>query len=382
MLLCHRIMKKALLIIGSVAAVIGLFLLPVLTKPYIIDFYNNLTQSESSHEPPASESASSSNEEEQLSAPQLTAITVAEPNNIGYSGYMEKTLVSGQKRYSVYKQVLDSYKLTPYVGEDGKTVVLDTGHQVYKKSAPDDSQLYVVSGVELLPVNDGWEIDTTSSVKLRKEGSGERIRVYTNEGEYNLACENYEKGQAILSGKEPVPENCVILNGMYLPSVQFETRDDGRIYLPMTQIAEAYDEQSEFYSVEGWLNVAVDFKYIVIPTNLTTQSVKEYFSVQNGTWTFSNEDYPMWSDAFYLPQTADTEMPLEDIARIFGWEISTGKNIVNIVTDELDNNNNFVLHKVDSTTTYYPVNELPESEVTQEASSIPDMSSSVPEGTS
>ena len=75
-------------------------------------------------------------------------------------------------------------------------------------------------------------------------------------------------------------------------------------------------------------------------------------------------------------------MPLEDIARIFGWEISTGKNIVNIVTDELDNNNNFVLHKVDSTTTYYPVNELPESEVTQEASSIPDMSSSVPEGTS
>lgn len=107
-----------------------------------------------------------------------------------------------------------------------------------------------------------------------------------------------------------------------------------------------------------------------------------YFSVQNGTWTFSNEDYPMWSDAFYLPQTADTEMPLEDIARIFGWEISTGKNIVNIVTDELDNNNNFVLHKVDSTTTYYPVNELPESEVTQEASSIPDMSSSVPEGTS
>ena len=364
-------MKKTLLIIGSVAAVVGLFFVLVFTKPFIIDFYNNLTQSESSHEPPASESASSSDEEEHLSAPQLTAITVAEPSNIGYSGYMEKTLVTGQKRYSVYKQVLDSYKLTPYVGEDGKTVVLDTGHQVYKKSASDDAQLYVVSGVELLPVNDGWEIDTTSSVKLRAEGTGERIRVYTNEGEYNLACENYEKGQAILSGEEPVPEKCVILNGMYLPSVRFETRDDGRIYLPMTQIAEAYDEQSEFYSVEGWLNVAVDFKYIVIPTNLTTQSVKEYFSVQNGTWTFSNEEYPTWSDAFYLPQTEDAEMPLEDIARIFGWDISVGDNIVNIVTDELDNNDNFILHRVDSTTTYYPVNETSETTSASAESSVP-----------
>ena len=359
---CKKEMKKFLLILISALLLVGFGIFLVLTKPHVIDFFQTLTASSDASAESSSSSASTSAESDssEIIPPKLTEITVSEPNNLGYSGYMQKTLMSGEKRYTVYKQVLDSYNLVPYVGEDGQSVVLDTGHKVYQKSGSDDNQLYVVSGAELLPVKTGWEIDTSMSVKLRKEGTGERIRVYTDEEEYNLARENYEKGQAILAGLEEVPEKCVILNGMYLPSVQYEVHDDGRTYLPMTQIAEAYDEQSEFYDVEGWLNVAVDLRYIVIPTDLAPKTVKDHFSVKGQSWTYSNEGYPLWSDTFYLPQTDQTEMPLEDIARIFGWKISVGDNIVNIVTDELDNNDNFVLHKVNSDTTYYSLNDLPE----------------------
>ena len=50
----------------------------------------------------------------------------------------------------------------------------------------------------------------------------------------------------------------------------------------MTDIAEAYDEQSEFYDVEGWLNVTTDLQYVILPTALMPDIALEHFDVSDG----------------------------------------------------------------------------------------------------
>lgn len=284
-------------------------------------------------------------------APVLTPIEVPDPSNVGVSGYLDRVMYDGSKRADIMEKTLAGYNLTPYLSATGNEVTLATGHKVYVKADETDGQQYVVSGFELLPVNNGI-IDTKMSVKLRKEKTAERVRIFSTQADYDTATQNYEYGQQILGGYADVPEHCIILNGSFVP-VQYTVGTDGTIYVPMTKVAEAYDEGSEYYDVEGWLNVALDLRYVMIPTANTTGEVLDLFGSDGKQWRFDNDSAPMWSDYFYLPTTADTEMPIEDVARIFGWSISTGDNIVSIVTDKLDNNNNFVLQETSTTTEIY-----------------------------
>ena len=57
-------------------------------------------------------------------------------------------------------------------------------------------------------------------------------------------------------------------------------------------------------------------------------------------------------------------MPIEDIARIFGWDFWYNDNILSVVTDSLDDTNeeNFILQETQSTTTSYDLEELDESD--------------------
>lgn len=137
-------------------------------------------------------------------------------------------------------------------------VVTQRDATVYVKANDASGQQYIVSGVDPIPVEHGLP-DTRMTVKLRAEGTCERVRVFTSDENLGRAQAAWGRGQAILAGEEPAPEHCVILNGSLLDT-KWERGEDGRVYLPMTDVAEAYDEQSEFYDVEGWLNVATDLQ--------------------------------------------------------------------------------------------------------------------------
>lgn len=314
----------------------------------------SMPESESGALPAESESGGE-DEPQETGAPVLALYTTDLPNNIGKVGYTTQEMGDGSKRVDVYRGVLESYHLVPYTDENGAGRTLATGHRVYVKSDDRAGQQYVVSGVDLIPVEHGVP-DTRMTVKLRAEDTCERIRVFTSEEDMERAQTAWERGQRILAGEEEAPAGCVILDGCLLDSVRWEQGEDGRIYLPMTDVAEAYDEQSEFYELEGWLNVAVDLQYVILPTALAPDIVLEHFDVSDGTWLYASDKSPLWSDRFYLPQTEKTEMPVEDISRILGWEIYTGSGIVNIVTSELDANDNFVLIKTRTTEHIYDLN--------------------------
>lgn len=286
--------------------------------------------------------------------PELTLYTTDLDNNIGKVGYDEQQMVGGQTRLEVYREVLENFDLVPYTTESGEEITLETGHRVYVKADDASGQQYIVSGVDPIPVEHSLP-DTRMTVKLRAEGTCERVRVFTSREDLEGAQDAWTRGQAILAGEEPAPENYVILNGCLL-GTKWEQGEGGRRYLPMTDIAEAYDEQSEFYDVEGWLNVAADLQYVILPTALMPDIALEHFDVSDGTWRYASERPPLWSDRFYLPQTNSTEMPIEDISRILGWKIYTNDEIVSIVTSELDVNDNFVLIESRTTEHIYDIN--------------------------
>lgn len=292
-------------------------------------------------------------------APLLERIEVSQPNNLAVNGYMEMEMFDGSRRVDTYKKVLEDYKLQKVRLNDGSTYKASTGHTIYVKAGDSTGQQYIVSGVELLPITNGV-IDHSSSVMVRKESTGERIRVFATKEEYEAAIANYADGQAILSGEMKAPKNCIILNGALIPHLQYEVRDDGALFIPLADVAEAYDSLSEYYDVEGWLNVAVDLRHIIIPTEMAPQSVLELYSAEGGKWTYQNQTAPLWSDVFYLPKTSKVEMPVEDVSRIFGWEFSVGDGVLSIVTDELDNNGNFVLQAIETDKVVIPLEELDE----------------------
>lgn len=193
---------------------------------------------------------SAAQDESPLSAPELTLYTTDLANNIGKIGYDEQQMVGGKTRLEMYRDVLKGYNLIPYTTEAGEKITIATGHQVYVKADDTSGQQYIVSGVDPIPVEHSVP-DTRMTVKLRAEDTCERVRVFTSRETLERAQDAWERGQAILAGEEPAPENCVILNGCLLDT-KWEQGEDGRRYLPMTDIAEAYDEQSEFYDVEGY----------------------------------------------------------------------------------------------------------------------------------
>lgn len=293
---------------------------------------------------------------------ELALLEVAEPNNRPYNGYLEIQMYDGSLRLDTYKTVLERAQLTPYLTADGQAEVLSTGHTVYVKANESSGQRYIVSGVDVVPVN-GDAIDMTLPVILREEGSGERIRTFSSQEALDTARENYERGQAILAGKEPIPENCIILNGSYLPGIEYSVDSSGRTFLPMSQVSAAYEGTSRYNAAEGWLTAATNMRYIMIPNADAPSEVLEYFGAKGqygaaGTWVYKNEAAPYWTDTFYLPSTKDSEMPIEDVSRIFGWDIYTADGIVSIITDSLDNNANFVLYTPENSTIHIPLGEL------------------------
>ena len=204
--------------------------------------------------------------------------------------------------------------------------------------------------------------------QLRKEGTCERLYIYTSKDAYDQAVKNRNNGQAILNGDQAAPMHCVILNGSLVPNLKFRTNDDGRLCVSLRELAEAYDTNTEFDDVAHLLTVPTIYgECIYIPTKGALHNISKYFEISNSdkTFVFTNRNTcELWKDTFTLADDDDMVMPIEDIARIFGWDFWYNDNILSVVTDSLDDTNeeNFILQETQSTTTSYDLEELDESD--------------------
>lgn len=109
-------------------------------------------------------------------------------------------MVGGKTRLEMYRDVLKGYNLIPYTTEGGEKITIVTGHQVYVKADDADGQQYIVSGVDLIPVEHGVP-DTRMTVKLRAEDTCERVRVFTTREVWNRDQDAWERGPGDFGGR-------------------------------------------------------------------------------------------------------------------------------------------------------------------------------------
>ena len=246
----------------------------------------------------------------------------------------------------------------------------DTNKDSSSPLIDENLQKCIISGAEIFDIdNFSNEIEYPSDyAQLRKEGTCERLYIYTSKDAYDQAVKNRNDGQAILNGDQAAPMHCVILNGSLVPNLKFSTNDDGRLCISLRELAEAYDTNTEFDDVAHLLTVPTIYgECIYIPTKGALHNISEYFEISNSdkTFVFTNRNTcEFWKDTFTLADDDDMVMPIEDIARILGWDFWYNDNILSVVTDSLDDTNekNFILQETQSTTTSYDLEELDESD--------------------
>lgn len=259
-----------------------------------------------------------------------------------------------------------------YYDENGNYVetTSDTNKDSSSPLIDENLQKCIISGAEIFDIdNFSNEIEYPSDyAQLRKEGTCERLYIYTSKDAYDQAVKNRNDGQAILNGDQAAPMHCVILNGSLVPNLKFSTNDDGRLCISLRELAEAYDTNTEFDDVAHLLTVPTIYgECIYIPTKGALHNISEYFEISNSdkTFVFTNRNTcEFWKDTFTLADDDDMVMPIEDIARILGWDFWYNDNILSVVTDSLDDTNekNFILQETQSTTTSYDIEELDESD--------------------
>lgn len=259
-----------------------------------------------------------------------------------------------------------------YYDENGNYVetTSDTNKDSSSPLIDENLQKCIISGAEIFDIdNFSNEIEYPSDyAQLRKEGTCERLYIYTSKDAYDQAVKNRNDGQAILNGDQAAPMHCVILNGSLVPNLKFSTNDDGRLCISLRELAEAYDTNTEFDDVAHLLTVPTIYgECIYIPTKGALHNISEYFEISNSdkTFVFTNRNTcEFWKDTFTLADDDDMVMPIEDIARILGWDFWYNDNILSVVTDSLDDTNeeNFILQETQSTTTSYDLEELDESD--------------------
>lgn len=212
----------------------------------------------------------------------------------------------------------------------------------------------------------------TDFSQLRKEGSCERLYIFSSQEDYDQAIKNREDGQAILKGEKTAPTKCVILNGSLMPGMHFSINSDGRLCVSVRALAEAYDSNTQYAEDAGLLYVPITYgHWEYVPSARALTKASEYFEIHGDRKTFKytsrNTSYA-WTDTMTLAQDNTFTMPIEDVSRIFGWEFWYNDNILKVVTDSLDDTNpdNFILQEVDTTVTEGEVENLDTSDSEEE----------------
>ena len=167
------------------------------------------------------------------------------------------------------------------------------------------------------------------------------------------------------------PIKSVILNGSLIPKLNYTINSDGRLCVSLRALAEAYDSNTEYDDVEHLLIVPITYgERIYIPVKGILHNASEYYQIDNtnNTFVFTSKKPPeIWTDTFSLATTSDVVMPVEDIARILGWDFWYGDNVLSVVTDSLDDTKeeNILLQEQDVEEIEIDLNDLPDVDSTE-----------------
>lgn len=263
-------------------------------------------------------------------------------------GYTERKNATGDGTiYEDRKKSLEAneeYHLTPKLDESGNLVFAFDGNcQVYTGTDENgDECQYIISGVDAVPYN-GTTVLLNNQMILREEGTCKRIYLFKKEEQRDEFLAEREQGAEYLKHGSADGEWKVVLNGRYVSEAEPMIADDGYLYVPLKALAEAYNTPCS-YDDGNELHIATDWGYISVPNSMSDDKTKEKYNLVED-WVYyqlqvSDEGVGGTSATY----TSKVHAPLveyywvtpETLGDILGWEVYIRGNIIDIVSDSLD----------------------------------------------
>lgn len=265
-----------------------------------------------------------------------------EPTLQGKTGYFDE-LYQGTQSYLEYKKFADEFCTEDTAVEGIKTVA---GNQVYETQVEGlDPQYFQLFGYTPDYVDqDGWMSDMTL---VRQEFTGKRIYILPTQEKVDEYKDQWDKGQAILSGKESGTKGDIIVNGRYIAKAKY-IDVSGEYYIPLINVSEAVNES--LYSVD------IDNSIVYVPIHRTdgyTTLGVPYGATLPGSTHYTDfftagDEYGAtgepWTEQFQTGDGMECYVPASELSRYTGWYIYSNGNVISIVTDETEVTDMFVLN--------------------------------------
>lgn len=299
-------------------------------------------------------------------------LDTGEDTNVGKFGYMTSRVLPEFAEPGIdvteyklvtqyYKEYQDSMNLVPAHDAAGNVQTLYTGHTIYTQydistsetANPDNTKTwrYIKNGFDVLELNAYDTIPEDEGYLLRKEDSNERIRLFDTQEELDAANAAWGKGQAILNGEEEEVQGGIILDGCYLPGVSWEVSSlygEPDIYVSLADIGAAFTDGSYITTSgvlhipisEGCGNFSVEIpskKSVNFENEVTAFGINKEFNTWNIRASLWEDTLPLTTESFFMPATL--------ASRITGWRFYFDGVMLNIVTEECNVNNNFILRQ-------------------------------------
>lgn len=297
-----------------------------------------------------------------------------DPNmtNVGYVGYESAHIVpegatadncnldEQPKLIDFYKDFTETAGLVPSHDVNGNVQKLYTGHTIYTKAnitqgerdtAPATATFrYIINGFDTLELDAYDLIPEDEGYLLREEYSTNRIRLFDTQEELDAANAAWDAGQSILNGDSAEIPGGIILDGCLLDNnITWYIDTDGTLCVPLDEVAEQFSDDA-YVTTSGVLHIPLyegcGNASIEIPSRKSKGFDQEVIAfgidTENETWHYTGWlDGSLWEADF--PLTSNFNFPVEKASQLTGWRFYFDGTMLNIVTEDCNVNNNFIL---------------------------------------
>lgn len=288
--------------------------------------------------------------------------------NVGYIGYDSSKMLledtprtqegynEAEYRKDYFKDFTkDFYNLSPVLDENGNPQKLYTGHTIYSDvdfEGKNGSIYYIMNGYDVLNLNAFRKIPDDEGYLLRKEGSSERIRLFSSQKELDDATQAWNAGQEILSNPSKEIQNGIILDGCLLNNAKWSIDEDGKVVVPLSTLGSDFSDGT-YVTMTGVLHIPIfegcgspaleipskktknyDVENIAFGINPDAETWHYYASMDGGLW---EADLPLANNNF--------SMDVLSASQLTGWTFSFDGTMLNIVTEPCNVTNNFMLRQ-------------------------------------
>lgn len=255
------------------------------------------------------------------------------------------------------------YNLESVKSSDGNELLAFGGNcKIYTGTDENGNEgQYIISGATVIPY-DGTLNPFKSHMILRKEGTCERVYLFDQQEDADKFIEARERGKEFLENGSDDGQWKIVLNGQYIEDAVPIIGDDGELYVPLRQLAFAYNPMfTQMSNNRDYLYVATDWGYNAIPSDDSSSMVLGRCGVttdSNGKRVFEVSDMGVggtiatYTGYAELPKSSDYYWVTPDsLAIILGWETSIKGRVISITSDTLDDTDLYaVVQKVSSDT--------------------------------